>query len=383
MLHNGVEINEFDLSGNRVRGFVGDLDEYQSFLVNSNADVVMFYAAQQWTFDAAWPVLSHIKAKKVLVPCGYSGFYNPSYKIYFSELVNILKLFDAVVYHAEEYRDINFSKRHQINNDVFIPNAADINEFSISKDTFFRNLISVDNDTFIILTVGTLTGSKGHLELVKAYSELDLKGRKSLLILNGNQPELNGNKASIYNKISALAKIYGYRYTVRHIVKSVLIRCGLDVGNKDTILSWAQKINKKQSSHKKVIVTDFNRKDLVQAYLNSDLFVFASNIEYSPLVLFEACAAGLPFLTVPVGNSEEITKWTGGGEMCEAEVDESGYTRVSPTRLAARIEEMAFSTEKLKKLGQIGLEMSTKKYNWDVISREYESLFQSLTSKID
>jgi glycosyltransferase involved in cell wall biosynthesis len=66
----------------------------------------------------------------------------------------------------------------------------------------------------------------------------------------------------------------------------------------------------------------------------ADLFVFASIVEYSPLVLFEAAAAGTPFLSVPVGNAEEIARWTGGGMICPAARDERGYVRVDPSLLA-------------------------------------------------
>jgi L-malate glycosyltransferase len=378
LFHNGVKICEFELSGNNVRGLEGSIKEYQSFLVNADIDVIMFYAAQQWTFDAAWPVLKEIDAKKVFVPCGYSGLYNENYTEYFSELVGILKHFDRAIYHAENYRDINFSKQHNIKNELVIPNAADIKEFSVSKDLNFRDSISVDQDALIFLTVGTMTGSKGHLELVQAYAKLKLNGRKSALILNGNQPEFNGKNSSIMKKIVGLLKQYGWIYTAKHLFKSILIRCGLYYGTSNSIAGWAQKINKTQAPDKKVIIVDMPRDRLVQAYLNADLFVFASNIEYSPLVLFEACAAGLPFLTVPVGNSKEIIKWTGGGELCEAPVDEYGFTKVEPLDLAIKIQEMASSPLKLDTLAKRGLEMSNKRFNWDSISKEYEQLFLEL-----
>jgi glycosyltransferase involved in cell wall biosynthesis len=378
LLHNAVKIIEFELSGNNVGGIEGNIKEYQSFLVNSDIDVIMFYAAQQWSFDAAWPVLTEIRAKKVLVPCGYSGLYNKNYAEYFSKLISILKLFDRVVYHAEDYRDINFSKKNNINNEVVIPNAADANEFSVSKDGNFRTSLSADDSTFIILTVGTITGLKGHLELVEAYSKLELNGRKSVLILNGNQFELNGKKPSIVRKLVSLINQYGWTYTAKHTLKTILLRYNLYFGRSNNVASWAQKINISQASDKKVIMVDMPREELVQAYLNADLFVFASNIEYSPLVLFEACAAGLPFLTVPVGNSNEIVKWTEGGEICEASVDGRGFTKVAPHVLAKRIEDMASSPDKLEALGKKGLEMSKAKFNWNLISKEYEKLFFEL-----
>ncbi len=54
---------------------------------------------------------------------------------------------------------------------------------------------------------------------------------------------------------------------------------------------------------KTVLRLDLPREKVVDAFFEADLFVFASKVEYSPLVLFESAAAGTPFLTVPVGNA--------------------------------------------------------------------------------
>src|SRR5262249_28053550 len=94
--HNGVALVEFSVSGNNVRGLRGEVDRYRQFLRESKFDVVMFYAAQQWTFDAAWPIMPLISACKVLVPCGYSNLFETAYKTYFKELPAVLKLMDAV-----------------------------------------------------------------------------------------------------------------------------------------------------------------------------------------------------------------------------------------------------------------------------------------------
>ena len=55
---------------------------------------------------------------------------------------------------------------------------------------------------------------------------------------------------------------------------------------------------------KRFLMTDMSRADIISAFFSSNLFVFASHVEYSPLVLFESVAAGLPFLSVPVGNAQ-------------------------------------------------------------------------------
>lgn len=375
---NGVQIHEFQISGNFVKGMVGQHNDYKNFLMTQKFDVIMFYAAQQWTFDLAIDLIDKISAKKVLVPCGYSGLFDAAYSGYFSLMPSILSKFDAVIYHAENYRDINFSKQNKLKNDIIIPNAADIKEFLVKKDSSFRQILGGDDSTYIILTVGTVTGKKGHLELVKAYSQLDLNGQKSLLVLNGNKPELSGKKTTKIREIISLVKTYGLKYACRHTLKQCLITLGIKVGNQKDISSLCQQINQEQGELKKVIQVDLPREKLIQAYLNSNLFVFASNIEYSPLVLFEACAAKLPFLTVPVGNTREIVNWTGGGEICEAPIDEKGCTRVDPQKLAENIEALVKNKSKLKNFSESGFKMSQEKFNWDFISKKYEKVFIGL-----
>ena len=88
---NGVSIKEFDIRGNLVSGMTGDILEYQEYVQGGNFDVVMIYAAQQWTFDALWAVLDKISAAKVLIPCGFSGLYEPGYKKYFQHFLALLK----------------------------------------------------------------------------------------------------------------------------------------------------------------------------------------------------------------------------------------------------------------------------------------------------
>src|SRR3954451_984506 len=70
---NGVGIREFAASGNAVRGMAGDVEGYRRFVADGRFDVVMTYAAQQWTTDALLDGLDTIAAPVVLAPCGFSG----------------------------------------------------------------------------------------------------------------------------------------------------------------------------------------------------------------------------------------------------------------------------------------------------------------------
>jgi L-malate glycosyltransferase len=373
--HNGVRIAGFHISGNRVRGISGELDRFQEFLLTADADLVFFYAAQQWTFDAAWDVLSSLRARKVLVPCGYSGLFLDSYVDYFSALPTVLAQMDAVVYHAQSYRDIDFARAHGLQNSLIIPNGAAGEEFQVGSDPGFRALLGADGDTLLLLTVGTVTGLKGHFELTRAFELANFGQRKAILILNGNQPYNDGRRPCL-QRFAELVRGYGPTYAIRHAVKMFLSMLGWRSASLNSIIA---RINSSRYGNKHVLRVDLPRPQLIQAYLQSDLFVFASNIEYSPLVLFEACAAGLPFLTVPVGNATEIVRWTGGGELCEAPVDAEGYTRVEPAVLARSIEKLVADPAYLVALGAKGKRASKRRFNWASLTIEYEQLFRRLT----
>jgi glycosyltransferase involved in cell wall biosynthesis len=130
---------------------------------------------------------------------------------------------------------------------------------------------------------------------------------------------------------------------------------------------------------KTVLRVDLPRSKVVDAFFEADLFVFASKVEYSPLVLFESAAAGTPFLTVPAGNAGEIVRWTGGGWLCPAEVDQRGYIKVSPTVLAREMERAIRSPEYLRQLGEAGRRAWQDRFTWAKIAQSYERILRGET----
>jgi len=66
--YNGVNIQDFKVAGNAVFGMTGELDRYREFAVGFGADAILVKAAQQWTFDALWPVLDSDRGPKGLHP---------------------------------------------------------------------------------------------------------------------------------------------------------------------------------------------------------------------------------------------------------------------------------------------------------------------------
>lgn len=440
--HNGVKIVEFGITGNLVRGMDGEVERYRKFVTSFDGDALLIKATQQWTFDALWPVLDSISARKVLIPCGFSGLYEPSYVDYFQELPNILRKFDHLIFYAENYRDVDFARENKIDKFSILANGACEIEFGVSKDPSFRQSHNIPKDSFVILTVGSLTGVKGHKELLEAFVRLNTAHRHVTFIMNGNPPpkpmvdisqpsenlgkEKSNGANHIENDTFPAAKpmltraVHVYKHEGISGIKSrinkrlMLIRgrmssiyriwseqgwIGLRLRALQSVVSrlessslrrlmpasvrrlanptefWmaeARKFNRRKT----LIISDFPRDELVQAYMAADLFVFASNIEYSPLVLFESVAASTPFLSVPVGNAEEIAKWTGGGIICPAEKDERGYTRADPGVLAQEITRAIEAPEKLQELARAGRKSWQDRFTWDSIARKYESILQ-------
>ncbi|MES2363877.1 MAG: glycosyltransferase family 4 protein [Pseudomonadota bacterium] len=371
---NGVAIEGFSVSGNGVSGMTGEVSRYQQYVIDGGFDAVMVMAAQQWTFDALWPILDRIESRKIFIPCGYSGFYEPSYAGYFEQLPAILSQLDHLVFHSTDYRDINFARSCGLKNFSVIPVGASRSAFDAEPDDTFRSAHGIPPQSFVFFTVGTFTGLKGHLELARAFSLLKLgKNEHATLILNGNQVKTPAYGVSgIYRKIVHLIKVQGLRYLLKKAFSLVW------PGGKD-LLKTVEKINRSQVQ-KVVLLTDFPRKDLTQLFMAADLFVFASKIEYSPLVLFETAAAGTPFLSVGVGNAAEIAQWTGAGVICPSTVDGKGYTQVNEEDLAVAMAELMRAPERLEALGRAGRKNWSEKFNWEKIAGQYEQVLMGQTA---
>lgn len=356
----GVAVREFAVSGNAVRGLQGEVSGYQAFVVNGGFDAILVYAAQQWTFDALWPVLPAIRARKLHVPCGYSGFYDPAYRAYFRQMPDVLRQFDHLIYNARDYRDIRFAAEQGLRHYSLIPNGAAAEEFDGPREDDFRRQRGIAEDEFLFLTVGSPPSLKGHREVALAYAQLQLPF-SSLLILDGRyddreNPLLRGAPLQVRRWIVRLAK----RLLRRPLFPSE--------GFGKALRSIARQ------EKKRFLMTDMPRSELISAFFAADLFVFASHVEYSPLVLFEAAAAGLPFLSVPAGNAEEIAAWTQGGEICPAPRDAAGYTMVTPDALARGMKRLAEDPARLSELGRAGRENWRRNYTWEKIVSQYEAL---------
>lgn len=337
---NGVQIESFAIEGNPKEVTTAEEQRYVDALTSTTADVVTFFAAQQWATDLVLPVLSKIPAKKVSVPTGYSGLYWPEFKSYFEKMKSYIHGYDMNVYLSDNYRDINFARENGVSKICLIPNGAAADEFLPDTAIDIRNELGIPNDHYLMLHVGSYTGWKGHREAVEIALRSSIP--KLTLLMIGNN----------------------YEYFKRQYVKH-------------PALAWL-KFRKTLFGNKRIIFKYLSRPQTVAAYKQADLFLFPSNIECSPIVLFECAAAKLPFLATDVGNSVEIAGWTGGGEILPTEKDSEGFSHANIPKSVALLNSLFLNRTKQQEMANQAFKVWSEKYSWEKITETYASLYSSL-----
>jgi glycosyltransferase involved in cell wall biosynthesis len=333
---NGVDIVEFDVSGNAVRGFRGETQKYQEFLRNGKFDLMMNYAAQQWSMDLAFPILDKIPYAKIMIPCGFSGLYQPQYSDYFAKMPEIMRSYDHLIFHAQDYRDIDLARKHGLKHFSIIPNGASREEFEVPHPDF-RDRYGIGEDVPMILNVSAHTRGKGHALAINSF--LRARIGRSVLVINGNPPSGGG------------------------CLPACQRRAWL------TLLRTAGK--------KKVFLMNLSRPEVVAAFQAADLFVFGSQVEYSPLVLFEALASHTPFISTACGNAAEIAAWSGGGVVVESYDQGSGFVNAKPDRMATSIENLINNPEERQHMADAGHKAWLERFTWDQIAAQYERVYLS------
>jgi len=337
---NGVKIKEFNISGNTVKGFSGKVDRYQKFLLKSDFDIIMNYAAQQWATDLMLPILDKIFTKKVFVPCGFSGLYFPEYGEYFEQMKTWLKRYDACVYSSNDYRDINFARKYGADNSVLIPNGAGEDEFDQKPDIDIRVQLEIPPGHFLILHVGSHTGIKGHKEAIRIFKKVKIKHTTFLIVANNFGGGCAGScfRAEKFHRWNPYSKL----------------------------------------SDKRILIKSLSRKETVAAYHEADLFLFPSNIECSPIVLFEAMASKTPFLTTDVGNAKEIIEWSNGGELLPTLKFANGYVKANVNASVGVFQRLFYDCQKKQEIASDGYEKWKTWFTWEKITKQYENLYIKL-----
>jgi glycosyltransferase involved in cell wall biosynthesis len=362
----GVRVVEFAVSGNAVSGFCGDADSYERFLLDSSFDVITNFAAQQWATDLVLPLLPKIAGRKVFVPTGFSGLHSRRFREYYRKMPQYMNHYDMNVFLSDHYRDVSFARHHGITRQMLIPNGAAAGEF-LAPFSDVRLQLGIPAGHFLILHVGSHTWLKGHEEAMEIFSRADIP--HATLLMVGNEPS-GGCGALCNGRADRLNATAGFR-----------------------------------ADDRRIVVTELSRRDTVAAYQTADMFLFPSNIECSPIVLFECMASRTPFLVTDVGNSAEIIAWSGGAGLllpsdpptflprygnllgrCREKVRmmlgqsaDLAAVRANISGSAALLTTLYRDLAGREKMAHDGFLSWQKSFTWEAIAAEYEKLYRNLT----
>ena len=330
---NGVRVIGFDIEGNIVKGInqaPGEVERYRN-LLRSDFDLILNYAAQNWTTDLALEELRIIKAKKVLVPCGYSGLHSKKYAGYFQELPSYLNYYDALVYMSKNYQDFKFGQENNLaEKAIYIPNGASESEFCQSEEGVdFRRDFKIKTK-YLAISVSNHYIKKGHRFIAKAFKSMSRKD--TTLVIIGQKYVSNGVKKYIHLFLD-------------------YFRC---------------KILSLFNSRIKLISGD-SREIVISAYKSADVFLFGSEIECAPLVTYEAFASHTPFVTRDVGNVS----------------DHKDYLKIvnTPHQMAKTVNDILDNPEAANIVSSKAYDYYQKNHEWGKIINKYEQMYKELTSK--
>ena len=307
-----IKINRFNITGNLVKGYTGNISKYEKFLLNKKFDVIFFNAAQQWTFDLALPILENINSKKIFFPCGFSRINNILYKPYYYLLQKKINYFDVIICCSKDWQDYKFIKQFYQKKIYIINNGADNHKF---KEIKFNKVI-----TKKFLYVANIKYLKGQDRVIDNFEKIK---KNSILFF-------------IYsNKNNSLYKKY-----IFHKIKK------FNISNK--------------SNNKRVLtILNDNRITLKKYYLLSNAFISGSRLEYSPLVMYESLAAGIPYFGFDVGISNSI-------------VDKKFLGKISNKKnvLIKAINNYNFNKENKNLINK----QFAKHYSWNKILKQYKKI---------
>lgn len=322
---NGVRVEQFRCSGNSVEGIRGEADRYRDFLRTIEADVMMNYAAQIWSTDLVFDLLPTLRMRKVIVPCGYSRLHDPLFSRYYQEMPEVLGKYDAVIYLSDNYIDAEFGRQHALRNGLVIPNAASEKEFSSLTPGTFRRRQGL-GDELVVLNVSNHSTAKNHQFFWNAIRGLP----RSTVV-----PVLIGN---------------AYRTFPRKWIHECYARCRFEaMRNRSLLLEFLP------------------RTEVVEAYIDADIFLFGSKVECSPLVMFESFASRTLFVTTKCGNVKDY-------EDVVCIVKDEGEARQI-------IEDFRKNRDKYGDRIEKGYRLFLEHLHWKAIAKEYETLYRRITTQ--
>ena len=333
----GVRVVEFDTwgSGRRFRGggYRGDIHGYQRFVADCQADAIICHCWQIWSTDLAAAAFRHHPARKILVSHGVNcthvkptlrSVYNwLAWRRYVRQMPQMLRDFDRLVV-LSDILNLDWFYDHQLCRKMgldcvrVIPNGADSERFADRQDKArqFRTRLGLA-DQKIVLCVGNYDGRKNQEGAVRAFAEAAVPN--AVLVLVGS--DLNDY--------------------ARHV----------------------QAVQAQVAPQAPVLFLEKQSQEAIAAaYCAADVFVCPSRWELQPLVLIDAMAAGVPWVSTDVGCVREMR----GGVVAPLE------------QFGQEIRRILHDESLRSRMVAEGTDASRQVYCWDAVVRQYDCLLRQL-----
>jgi glycosyltransferase involved in cell wall biosynthesis len=354
---NGVKIISFNISGNSLIGISGDKEGFVNYILNEKYDVLTNFAAQQWATDLCLPILDKIKVKLFFVPTGFSALNNPLYRQYFEKMPYWMSRYDSNIFLSKNYQDYKFALEKKVLNIRVIPNGASFSEFHDQKFNFnIKRYLNISENSKIIMHIGSYTGIKGHNEAIEIF--IKSKSKNTHLVFVGqNFKDSSGRFFRMH--INWFKEIWSFEAIKFRTFKILFKYLQLFLSNKKS----------------RIHGIGLTRKELICALKQSDIFLFPSLIECSPVVIFEAMASSIPIIASPVGNISEIIEKSHSGKIIRPKKTFNDLTYPDINHAAGLIDQLILDQNLRLKMGKSGYSYWKNNFTWEKIVLKYESLY--------
>lgn len=319
----GLDVHRFALR--RAGKFRFPPAAYKDFVLHGGDwDVVHVKGQRVWSSDYLWRHVPKIRQPKVFTAHGFHQWHmhrrDPAELWYYKwHLPRVLRPFDRIVALTGNEVDELVSWGVPREKIVILPDGVNLHEFEAAPARGFREKHGIPADKKLLLYAGGFYDNKGVPLLVEAAArcESDVE-----LVLIGKDPAAGSTKAETERLIAEL------KAPVR-------------------------------------ILGVVPREDLVKAFFESDLFLMGSRFEGYGIVLLEAMAARLPFVSTPAGAAPDLA------------AKGAGLVVRTATEMANAVDELLGDEQRRKEMGERGRRLALEQ-TLEAQAKKHVALYESL-----
>ena len=318
-----------ELNGVKIKKSPSTKSSLIGFCNKEKPDAIFVYSDAYLNWRDILMFSSHLPGQLFLSPVGFNHTLKNNF---LQKLLRKNERELEIICHSRNYLDYDFSMNYASETHI-IPNGIDLSEFSVNYDGSLDYLKAKYSN--ILLTVANFFPGKGYDGLLKIYDEL---------------------------------------YKIRKDFCAVIVASKVSWSVANNWMTRMRKVFKSRPYEVKFLLNK-DREDVIQAFLGGDLFVFPSQKEVAPIVLLEAMAAGLPWLSLPVGHTKDLC---GGVILSDVPRKPDGscsFSDVVHKSMALKIDEMLSNKELLLSLSVDGLSKIERDLNWEKICQLYDRVF--------